>query len=112
MEFALVMIPLITLLLGTLEFGFYFFTAQSASSAARETARRLTVGECQATGAAQIFAQNQANVIALTLQYGTPSGASAVSPIGILPTPGSPLRVRVQADAKLINLFPLPNGGL
>ena len=46
-EFALISLPLMTLMLGMLQYGWYFFSAQSASSAARESARRLVVGDCQ-----------------------------------------------------------------
>jgi Flp pilus assembly protein TadG len=110
-EFALVMVPLIALLLGVIQFGFFFFTTQSASSAAREAARRLTVGECQVGNAAETFARNQANVVGLTLQFGSPNGESDVSTPGTLPAVGAPLRVKVQASADIIHLFPLPSGG-
>ena len=46
-EFALDPPPLLTLVLGSMQYGWYFYTAQSTSSAARETARRLSVGDCQ-----------------------------------------------------------------
>ena len=113
-EFALVMIPLITLLLGSIQFGFYFFSAQSASSAGRETARRLVVGDCLETPlTAQTFAQNQANVLNLTLTYGPPdsSGPTAISAPGTMPAIGQPVRVVVSADADIIHFFPLPNSG-
>jgi Flp pilus assembly protein TadG len=110
-EFALVMLPLITLLLGTIQFGFYFFTSQSASSAARETARRLVVGDCRASGEAQNFAAGQANVSNLTLTYGTPGAGRYDVNEGAVPAIGQTLRVRVQADGDIMHFIPMPDGG-
>lgn len=45
-EFALVLPVLVALLLGIIQFGWYFFVANSASAAAREGARRVVVGDC------------------------------------------------------------------
>jgi len=47
---------LAALVFGILSYGWYFFTAQSVSSAARETARRLVVGDCQIGSEAEQFA--------------------------------------------------------
>ena len=112
-EFALVMIPLIALLLGSIQFGFYFFTAQSASSAARETARRLVVGDCDDatsnTALAKTYAENQANVMNLQLQYGSQGvGEDEVAGNGELPAVGQVLRVKVVADSDILQFFPLP----
>ena len=110
-EFALVMLPLIALLLGTLQFGFYFFTTQSASSAARETARRLVVGDCRGSGEAQSYAASQANVLNLTLTYGTPGAGQYDVTTGSVPDVGQTLRVKVQADGDIVHFIPLPGGG-
>src|SRR4051812_23955890 len=84
--FALVMVPLITLLLGTIQFGWYFYTAQSASSGAREAARRLSVGDCQTGAQAQTYAAGQANVINFGLTFGTPGATDrTVTNPGALP---------------------------
>jgi Flp pilus assembly protein TadG len=105
-EFALVLIPLIALLLGMLQFGWYFFTAQSASSAARETARRLVVGSCTAGTDALTFARNQAHVASLGLTFGTPTSQN-----NVLPAIGTVLRVTVTANGNIIGLYPMPNNG-
>jgi len=71
-EFALVLLPLITILLGTIQYGYYFFAAQSTSSAAREVTRRLIVGDCQDAGQRDAFANGQANVaggLTITTDY-------------------------------------------
>ena len=114
-EFAIVLIPLLVLVLGTIQYGYYFFTAQSASSAARETARRLSVGDCQDPADALAYARRQANNKTLTLAFGTadPSSDSGIASgtAGTLPDPGDQLRVVVEADGGIIGFVPMPNGG-
>ena len=112
-EFALVMLPLLTLMLGTIQYGWYFFTSQSASSAARETARRIVVGDCTGSGQAQTYASNQANVINLTLTWGARdlSNNTDISNPGTVPAVGDVLRVKVTAAGNIINFLPMPNGG-
>jgi Flp pilus assembly protein TadG len=112
-EFALVMIPLLTLLLGTIQFAYWFYSAQSTSSAARETARRLSVGDCQTLTVARNYANAQAKVQGLTLTYGAPGTTdTTVSNAGTLPAAGQPLRVVVTANANIIRLFPMPSAGI
>ena len=96
---------LAALLLGMIEYGYFFYVAQSANSAARETARQLSVGNCQASGAAQNFAQSTSG-INLTLTYGSPGNLNDT-----LPGVGETLQVQVTTDAKIIGYVPLPNGG-
>lgn len=108
-EFALVFcFILVPLLMGMLQYGWYFFSAQSASSAAREATRRLVVGDCTAPGEAQSFASTQANVFDLKLTFGTPADDDA----GTLPAIGEVLRVKVTANGKIIGFLPLPDDGL
>jgi len=114
-EFALVLIPFITLLMGSIQYGWYFFSAQSASSAARETARMLSVGNCQVSGAAEGFAQRHANVNSLTLQYGEavadPTNPTGITGANTLPDVGDVLRVVVRADGMIIGFLPMPHNG-
>jgi Flp pilus assembly protein TadG len=111
-EFALVVIPLLALMLGVIQFGYYFFSSQSASSAARETARRMIVGDCTNQTDALHFATQQANVHNLSLTFGAPgAGRYDVTSPGSMPAVGQVLRVVVTADANTINFVPLPNGG-
>lgn len=107
-EFALILVVLTPLLFGTLQYGYYFYVAQTASSAARETARRLAVGDCRASGEALAFAQRQANVRGLAVTYGTPSSLAANGPA---PDVGEVMRVRLQANGKIVGYLPLPAGG-
>lgn len=46
LEFALILPMFVALLFGMLQFGWYFWTGESTNSAARETARRIVVGDC------------------------------------------------------------------
>ncbi len=45
-EFALVLVLLLTLLFGIIQYGFYFYSASTGSAAAREALRRASVGDC------------------------------------------------------------------
>ncbi len=113
-EFALISLPLMTLMLGMLQYGWYFFSAQSASSAARESARRLVVGDCQTGSTAETYARNQANLTSLTLTFGSPGGTTttlASGTNGVLPAVGATLRVIVNVDGSVLNFLPIPNGG-
>ena len=111
-EFALVLPVLVALVVGMMQYGWYFYVSQSSSSAARETARRLVVGDCRASGEAQTFARGQSSLGAMTVTWGAPNGASGVTAYGSTPpTVGDVMRVRVQAEGKILGLFPLPNGG-
>ena len=48
-EFALIMLPLLYLVFGIIQYGLYFYAMQSGTSAVGEAVRRLTVGNCQDT---------------------------------------------------------------
>lgn len=109
-EFAIILPVLATLMLGMIQYGYYFFAAQSASSGAREAARRLSVGDCQDSGAAQSFARNQANLSSLTLVYGEQGGTLAAN--GPLPAVGDILEVRVTANGKILGFLPMPDNGV
>lgn len=58
-EFALVLPVLMLLVMGIIQFGYYFFAANAASSTAREVARRVAVGDCWDAGAFNTFVQTQ-----------------------------------------------------
>jgi len=114
--FCVVLVPAI---MGVLQFGWYFYTSQMVGSAARETARRLAVGDCWTAGEALTFAAKQANLKAKTepkgaldLTVGTP-GATPGAVAATRPGPGETLRVRVDLakDAQLFEYFPMPGGG-
>ncbi len=102
--FALVLVPT---LMGMLQYGWYFYSTQVTSSSARETARRLSVGDCQDSGAATQFARQHSGFTDLTLSYGSPTSPSSNS----LPAVGTVLRVSARMDGNIIGFLPLPNDG-
>ena len=59
-EFALVMpIPLIVLIFGLIQYGWYFYVSSSTSGAASNVARRLEVGDCWGADEADLFARKR-----------------------------------------------------
>jgi Flp pilus assembly protein TadG len=101
-EFALILLPFSVMLLGLIEYGWYFYVAQNTSGAASTVARKLEVGDCWASGQAKTFARKQSAQIA-TL---TTSPAVTKSPV-----PGTAFTVTVTANAKIMTFIPIPNGG-
>lgn len=97
-EFALLLVPLLAILFGMIDYSWYFYTAQSTSSAAREGARRLVVGDCQGPGQLQNYVAAVADTNALTATY---------SP-NPLPPVGDTVTVTVTANGALIGFVPLP----
>jgi Flp pilus assembly protein TadG len=101
-EFALIMIPLLTLIMGLMQYGWYFYVAQNTSGAASTVARKLEVGDCWGSGQAKTFAKKQSAQIT-TL---TTSPAVTTSP-----SPGTAFTVTVTANAKIMTFIPVPNNG-
>lgn len=100
-EFALILPIFMLLLLGLIQYGFYFWTAETANSSAREVARRMAVGDCWDAGQRFTFAQGHAPRIDEVV-------ADDVSGM----TTGDQFTVTVTADGDLIGgLIPLPDGG-
>ena len=69
-EFALILVPFLTLLFGLLQYGLYFYSAQSGSFVTSRTVRQLSVGNCQNS------TQLKAYVLS---QLGSATTASSVS---------------------------------
>ena len=46
-EFALVLVPLLTIVFGLIQYGWYFYAMQSGTSATSAAVRELSVGDCQ-----------------------------------------------------------------
>jgi hypothetical protein len=93
-EFGLVVPIFIALVLGIIQFGWYFYAANSASGAAREGARRLVVGDCW-TGF-ETFVQDQAPGIDTATYTPALPGADV----------GDPITVTVTADGSIVEFFP------
>lgn len=102
-EFALVVPLLLMLVLGMIQYGWYFYVSETASGAASNVTRRLSVGDCWSNTEAYDYARRQSpKVTSLTKSPTSLSGASA----------GDLLTVTVTADANMLGLFPLPDGGI
>ena len=94
------MIPFFVMVIGLIEYGWYFYVAQNTSGAASTVTRKLAVGDCWASGAAQTYAKKQSAQIQTT----------TVSP-GSMPAVGTSFTVTVTANAKIMTFLPVPNGG-
>jgi Flp pilus assembly protein TadG len=86
-EFALVVVPLLVLFFGMIQYGMYFYAAQVGSNTVNAAARQLSVGNCQASGALQTWVDKQLGAastsdadISTTFENpdGTPATASTV----------------------------------
>jgi Flp pilus assembly protein TadG len=93
-EFALILIPLLFILMGTIDWGYHFFLREIVTNAAREGAR---AGAISATPGAQTVAQN----------YLTRVGFDATTVAGAVTdcSSSTPNAVCVQID------YPIPNNG-
>jgi Flp pilus assembly protein TadG len=96
-EFALVLPILALFLLGIIQFGWYFFVANNASSAAREAARRVVVGDCWADF--ETFVKGQAPTTTSATYAPADLGDASVQV-------GDPVTVTVVADGAIIGFIP------
>jgi Flp pilus assembly protein TadG len=58
-EFALVLVPLLVVIFGLIQYGLYFYSAQTGSSAVNAAARQLAVGNCQNAAQLQNYVKDQ-----------------------------------------------------
>ena len=107
-EFGLVLLPLMTLLLGLVQYGWYFYASHSASAAAREGARRVIVGDCWDKPTQLLpYVRAQAPMVSAVDYSPSNLGASDVE-VGELVT----VTVKIAAaQGDIIGFVPVPNGG-
>ena len=96
-EFAIILPIFAAMLMGMIQYGFYFWTAETTGSAARETARRIVVGSCWSEY--ETFAQAHGPRIASAAVSPDPSGLEV----------GDIVTVTVVANGDILNFFPLPD---
>lgn len=101
-EFALVVIPFLVLVIGMIQYGWYFYVSQTTGGAASNVVRQLQVGDCWADGEALAKAREQAPMV---------SGIVKVPEQDTPPSPGTALTVTLTANAEIIGFLPMPNGG-
>ena len=111
MEFALVLPFLLLLILGLIQYGFYFWSMQGGSSAAREAARRGAVGEPATCTSFRTYVRDRigsagdAGTATITRTYTTPAGAPrAAADVEV----GDLVKVRVEFDSYDMNIPFLP----
>ena len=102
-EFALILIPFTVLVLGMIQYGWYFYVSQSTAGAASHVTRRLEVGDCWTGDAALRLARSQTSQVSTLTK--TPSDLTGATP-GV-----TQIRVTVTAEADILNFLPMPNGG-
>jgi Flp pilus assembly protein TadG len=117
-EFALVLIPMLYLIFGVIQYGWYFYAMQSGSAAVGNAARGVAVGSCQSVSDVQSLLKGQlgaattassASQINTTLTYVNTDGTPDTSPghVG-----GS---ITVTATFPTLNMhfpfIPVPNNG-
>jgi Flp pilus assembly protein TadG len=103
-EFALVSIPAIILVLGALQYGWYFYVAEQTSGAASTVSRKLAVGDCWGANEALTFSQNHSAQVTAVAK--TPTSITTATPRG------TEITVTVTAAANIVGFFPMPNGGV
>ncbi len=78
-EFALIVVPLMVLFFGMVQYGMYFYSAQVGSNTVNAAARQLSVGNCQGAGALQSWVDDQLGAAStadadITVVYRDPDG--------------------------------------
>jgi Flp pilus assembly protein TadG len=107
-EFGLVAIPFLVLVIGMIQYGWYFYVSQTTGGAASNVVRRLQVGDCWAGTQARDLAQKQAPAVLTVVR--THNGVTVTS-LPVTAASGDLITVTLTSDAELINLLPLPDGG-
>ena len=88
-EFALVMMPLLYLVFGVIQYSLYFYSMQSGTSAVGDSVRRLSVGDCTTTSELKSYlyarlgnatTATSATSLAPVVTYKKGDGTSATSP--------------------------------
>lgn len=112
-EFALILFPLMLLIFGIIQYGIYFWARSSAVSAAREGARRASVGDYATCTGFQTFVRGEVNGAqtggsAITVKRTYTKAAGNTLTTG---QPGDAMKVSVQFQAINLGLIPLPWSG-
>lgn len=116
LEFGLVMPLLLMLLLGIIQYGFYFWGMQAGEDAAAQLARRLSVGDCQGSGQAQSFVRDRVgsaaqSALSVSVDYTDDSATpTAMAAPGVI---GGTVKVDVRFAVLDLHLpiVPMPAGG-
>jgi Flp pilus assembly protein TadG len=115
-EFGLVLLPLLYLVLGIIQYGVYFWSMNSGSNAVGDAVRRMSVGDCQSASERQHFLYDRLgqattsseSQISTTVDYLKQDG-NAASAAEI----GGTVRLTATYNAPNFHFpfIPVPNGG-
>jgi Flp pilus assembly protein TadG len=117
LEFALVMLPLLYLVFGAIQYGWYFYSMQSGTSATADVVRRLTVGDCtDSTQRKNLLvdrlgaASSSAAALTNTVQY-YQAGSSTPAAAGYTPQVGDGVKLTVTFTTANFNFpfIPIPD---
>lgn len=118
-EFALVMLPLLYLVFGVIQYGMYFYSTQTGTSAVGEAVRRLTVGNCQDPAELRQFlssrlgaaSTDQAADLGLTVSY--MDGSTPPAPTTAPGVVGGSVTLTLSFAVPNMHFpfIPLPDGG-
>jgi Flp pilus assembly protein TadG len=97
---------LIPLLLGVIQYGWYFYVSQTTGAAASHVARRLAVGDCWTGTDATTFVKNEVASDPDTTTFAKTPASNSSAVIGT-----TQLTVTVTADGDLVGFLPMPNSG-
>jgi Flp pilus assembly protein TadG len=87
-EFALILIPLLTIIFALIQYGLYFYSAQTGSNTVNAAVRQLAVGNCQIPAKLQAYVDDQLGASStdadatVTPEFFTP----ATPPVSVGPT--------------------------
>ena len=118
-EFALVLLPMLYLVFGLIQYGFYFYSMQSGSAAVNHALRRIAVGNCTTTSQVQSLlysdlgaatTASSASGVTTTVTYMKADGSATT------PAPGEiGGSVTLTATFPVVNMhfpfIPIPNNG-
>lgn len=105
-EFALVTIPVFTILFGLIQYGLYFYSAQTGSSVANSTVRQLAVGNCRSDTTLTNYVNTQ---LGGAKDGGATVHRDYVNPNGLAPLGEPAANVLIGGNVKLTISFPTIN---
>jgi Flp pilus assembly protein TadG len=108
-EFALVLVPFLTLVFGLIQYGLYFYGAQSGSHAANTAVRQLSVGNCQSFAALQTYLDELLPDGLGNADLSSPNGVTYMAPGGATVSPNTLPATVVGGTVTLRFEFSTPN---
>lgn len=107
LEFALIAgFIFLPLVLGIIQYGWYFYVAQTTGGAASHVARRLAVGDCWGSGEALAFVKNEVGSDPSQTNLTMTPTTNTTAEIGI-----TQVSVTVSSKANVVGFWPMPDGG-